>query len=127
MKNWFSVFKKIISTILNHTSFFKAKLKCSPRSTKDFPGFTRGFVISDVVFGHENLTYNPNPAQELNLFIEFSGFTTLQSLVSKKQSRSDMRSDNLSYNPSTWMSLFCFIFIYFFGVCVFFLSFFFLF
>ena len=38
-----------------------------------------------------------------------------------------MRSDNLSYNPSTWMSLFCFIFIYFFGVCVFFLSFFFLF
>ena len=35
-----------------------------------------------------------------------------------------MRSDNLSYNPSTWMSLFCFIFIYFFGVCLFFLSFF---
>ena len=35
-----------------------------------------------------------------------------------------VRSDNLSYNSSTWMSLFCFIFIYFFGVCVFFLSFF---
>ena len=44
-----------------------------------------GFVISDIVFGCDNPTYNPSPVQELSLLNQFSGITTLQSLVLEKQ------------------------------------------
>ena len=35
--------KKVLLTILHYTSFFTAKFKCSPGSTKNFHGFARGF------------------------------------------------------------------------------------
>ena len=48
-----------------------------------------------------------NPVRELSLLTQFSGITTLQSLVSEKQWKGawpsmvlSMRSDNLTYNPS---------------------------
>ena len=34
--------------------------------------FVRGFVISDIVFGCGNPTYNPSPVQELCLLTQFS-------------------------------------------------------
>ena len=66
-----------------------------------------GFVISDKVFGCDNPTYNPSPVRELSLLTEFSGITTLQSLVLEKQWKGawpsvvlSMTSDDLTYNPS---------------------------
>ena len=66
-----------------------------------------GFVISDIVFGCDNSTYKPSPVQELSLLTQFSGITTLQSLVSEKQCKGtwaitvlSMRIDNLTHNPS---------------------------
>ena len=44
-----------------------------------------GFVISDIVLGCDNPTYNPTPVLELSLLTQFSGFTTLETLVSEKQ------------------------------------------
>ena len=43
-----------------------------------------GFVISDIVFMCDDPCYNPSPVRELRLLTQFSGFTTLQSLVSEK-------------------------------------------
>ena len=66
-----------------------------------------GFIISDIVFGCDNPTYNPSPVRELSLLTQFSGITTLQSLVSEKQCKGawpimvlSMRSDDLTHNPS---------------------------
>ena len=66
-----------------------------------------GFVILDIVFGCDNPTYNPSPVWELSLLTQFSGITTLQSLVLEKQCKGawpvmvlSMRSDNLTHNPS---------------------------
>ena len=65
------------------------------------------FVISDMVFGCDDPTYNPSPVWELSLHTKFSGFTTGQSLVSEKHCKGaqsnmvlSMRSDDLTYNPS---------------------------
>ena len=80
--------KKGLSTILHHTSFFTEKFECSPESTKNFDVFFSlqgGFVISDIVFGCDDPTYNPSPVRELSLLTQFSGITTLQSLVLEKQ------------------------------------------
>ena len=44
-----------------------------------------GFVISDIVFGSNDHTYNPSPVWELSLLTQFSGIATAQSLVSEKQ------------------------------------------
>ena len=44
-----------------------------------------GFVISDIVFGCDDGTYNASPVSELSVVTQFSGFTTVQSLVSEKQ------------------------------------------
>ena len=111
MTNWFLMLKKGLSTILHHTSFFTEKFECSPESTKNFDDFFSlqgGFVISDIVFGCEDPRYNPSPVRELSLLTEFSGFTTLQSLVLEKQCKGawsnmvlSMRSDDLTYNPSS--------------------------
>ena len=73
-----------------------------------FHSFARVFfVISDIVFGCDDPTYNPNPDRELSLLTQFSGFTTLQSLDLEKQCKGAwstmilfMRSNNLTYNPS---------------------------
>ena len=110
MANWFWMLKKGLSTILHHTFFFKEKFECSPESSKnfDFFFFLQGaFVISDIVFGCDDPTYNPSPVRELSLLTQFSGFTTLQSLVSEKHCKGarssmvlSMRSDDLTYNPS---------------------------
>ena len=69
-----------------------------------FPG---GFVISDIVFGCNDPTYNPIPVRGLSLLTQFSGFTTLQSLVLERHCKGawssmvlSMRSDDLTYNPS---------------------------
>ena len=40
-----------------------------------------GFANSDTVFGCDNLTHNPSSVQILSLVTQFSGLTTLQSLV----------------------------------------------
>ena len=81
--------KKGLSTILHHTSFFTEKYECAPGSTKKnffevFLSLQRGFVISNIVFGCDSPTYNPSPVWELSLLTQFSGFTTLQSLVLEK-------------------------------------------
>ena len=98
--------RKGLSTILLHTCFFTEKFEGSPESTKDFDFFffLQGvFFISDIVFGCDNLTYNPSPVRELNLLTQFSGFTTLQSLVLEKHCKGarssmvlSMRSDDLT-------------------------------
>ena len=65
------------------------------------------FVISDIAFGCGDPTYNPSPVGELSLLTQFSGITTLQSLISEKQCKGawpsvvlSMKSDDLTYNPS---------------------------
>ena len=40
-----------------------------------------GFVNLDTVFECDNLTHNPSSVQILSLVSQFSGLTTLQSLV----------------------------------------------
>ena len=41
--------------------------------------------MSGKVFGCDDPTYNPSSVRELSLLTQFSGITTLQSLVSEKQ------------------------------------------
>ena len=79
--------KKVILTIAPHTFSFTEKCNFFPRSTRIFFFLQRGFVISDIVFGCDDPTYNPSPVQELSLLTQFSGITTLQSLVSEKQGK----------------------------------------
>ena len=112
MTNWFLMLKKGLSTILHHTSFFTEKFECSPESTRKkiltvFFFLQGGFVISDIVFGCDDPTYNPSSVRELSLLTQFSGFTTLQSLVLEKHFKGaqssmvlSMRSDYLTYNRS---------------------------
>ena len=84
--SWFLMLKKILPTIIHHTSFFTAKFKFFSGSTINFDGFVMGFcVILDIVFGCDNATYNPSPVWELSLLTQFAGITTLESLVLKKQ------------------------------------------
>ena len=112
MTNRFLMLKKGLSTIL-HTSCFTEKFECSLESARKkkfdniFFFLQGGFVISDKVFGCDDPTYNPSPVRELSLLTQFSGFTTLQSLVSEKHCKGarssmalSMRSDDLTYNPS---------------------------
>ena len=40
-----------------------------------------GFVNSDIAFGCDDPTHNPSSVQILSLLTQFSGLTTLQSLV----------------------------------------------
>ena len=88
-------------------SFFTAKFKFFLRSTKYFHGLQGGFVISEIVFGCDNPTYNPSFLWELWLLTQCSGITTLQSLILEKQCRGawpsmvlSMKIDKLTYNPS---------------------------
>ena len=73
--------KKIWLTILRHTSFFTTKFKIF----HDFQFCMGFFVNSDIVFGFDNPTYNSSPVRELSLVTQFSGITTLQSLILEKQ------------------------------------------
>ena len=97
--------------ILHHTSSFIKKFECSQESTKNFDFFffflQGGFVISDIIFGCDDPTNNPSPVRELSMLTQFSGFTSLQSLVLEKHCKGarsnmilSMRSDDLTYNPS---------------------------
>ena len=43
------------------------------------------FVISDIVFGSNNPTYNPSPEWWLNFLTQFSGIKTLEELVLETQ------------------------------------------
>ena len=88
--------KKSMSTILNHTSFFTAKFEFLPGSTKYFDGLPWQFWHFRQVFGWDIPTYNPSPVWELALLIEFSGTTTLQSLVLEKQCKGAWQSMVLS-------------------------------
>ena len=45
------------------------------------PTLQVGFVNFDIVFGCEDPTCNPSPVWKLSLLTQFSGLTTLQSLV----------------------------------------------
>ena len=74
---------------------------------KTFMVLQGGFVVSDIIFGGDNPIYKPSPVWELGFLTQFSGFTTLQSLVLEKHCKGarssmvlSMRSDNLTYNPS---------------------------
>ena len=65
-----------------------------------------GFGSSDKVFGCDNPTYNPSPVRELSFLTQFSGITTLQSLVLETQCKGawpsmvlSMKSDDLTCNP----------------------------
>ena len=120
MTNWFLMLKKGLTTILHHSSFFTEKFECSPESARKFFltvcfcffcflffFLQGGFVISDIVFGCDDPTYNPSPVRELSLLTQFSGVTTMPSLVLEKHSKGapssmvlSMRSDDLTYNPS---------------------------
>ena len=89
-------------------SFFTAKFKFFLRSTKYFHGLQGGFVISEIVFGCDNPTYNPsffmgvkiahsifrhyNPAV-LNFGEVMQGALTKHMVLS-------MKIDKLTYNPS---------------------------
>ena len=86
MTNWLLMLKK---NSLNNTSSYIFVLQQSlighhdlPKSFIVLPG---GVVISYIVFGCDDPTNNPSPVRELSLLTQFSGFTTLQSLVLEKQ------------------------------------------
>ena len=108
MTNWFLMLKKGLLTILHHTSFFTENFECSPGSTKNLKGvFCKGVLLFQRLSLYNDLTYNPSPVRELSLLTQFSGFTTLQSLVLEKHFKGaqssmvlSMRSDNLTYNRS---------------------------
>ena len=73
--------KKIMSTILHHTSFFNAKFKFFPQDLPNIFLVLEGvFVISDNAFGCDEPTYNTSPVWKLSLLTQFSGFTTLHLL-----------------------------------------------
>ena len=73
--------KKIMSTILHHTSFFNAKFKFFPQDLPNIFLVLQGvFVISDNAFGCDEPTYNTSPVWKLSLLTQFSGFTTLHLL-----------------------------------------------
>ena len=120
--SWYSCNDKLVFNVeersLNNTTsyiLFYRKVWMFPRiyQKKKFDSFFYlfsflhgGFVISDIAFGCDDLTYNPSPVRELSLLTQFSGITTLQSLVSKKQCKGawpsmvlSVRSDDLTYNP----------------------------
>ena len=65
--------------------FLQQSLNVHQDLPKIFIVLQGGFVISDIAFGCDNPTYNPSPVRELSSLTQFSGFTTLQSLVSEKQ------------------------------------------
>ena len=68
--------------MLRHISFFTAKFKFFSQDLSNiFMVLQGGFVISDKVFGCDDPTYNRSPVWELSLLTQFSGITTLQSLV----------------------------------------------
>ena len=82
-----SVFNVEENSVNNTTSciLFCRKFKFFQDLPKIFIVLQGGFVISDIVFGCDDPTYNPSPVRELSLLTQFSGITTLQSLVSEKQ------------------------------------------
>ena len=45
----------------------------------------RDFIISDIVSRCNDPKYNLNPVQDFSLVTQFSGITTLQSLLLEKQ------------------------------------------
>ena len=83
MTSWFLMMKKICLAILHQTSFFT-----SLNLQKSFM-VLQGFVISDIVFWCDHPTDNPSPLTVCQLILltdfvnEFSGITTLQSVVSE--------------------------------------------
>ena len=92
------MFKKIMSTMLYHTSFFTANFKFISQDLSNFfMVLLGGFVISDKVFGWDDPTYNPSPVRGLSLLTQFSGITTLQYLVSEKQWQGDLTKHGLVY------------------------------
>ena len=105
--NQFLTLKKILSKILHHTSFYTAKFNFFPGSNKIFSCFCKG-VFSFTTFSLVLTTPHITPVlYGLRLFIQFSGITILQSLVSEKKCKGawpsvvlSMTSDGLTYNPS---------------------------
>ena len=88
---WYSCNDKLVYNVeesyLNITtsySLFTAKRNVFPGST-NISFYNGGFVILGIVFGCDNPAYNPSPVQEFSLLTQFSGITTLQSLVLQKQ------------------------------------------
>ena len=93
---------KVILTIPPHTFCFTAKCNFFPGSTRVF--FCKG-VLSFRTLSLGVTT--PHTVQEFSLLTQFSGITTLQSLVSEKQCKGtwaitvlSMRIDDLTHNPS---------------------------
>ena len=97
--------KKVLSTIPSHELFFYRKLTFFQDLLKYI--LLGGFVISDIVFGCDDPTYNPSPVRKMSLLTQFSGITSLQSLVLETQYNGAspimvlfMKSDNLTHNFS---------------------------
>ena len=68
--------KKVISTAPPHSFFLQQSVTIILQG---------GFVISDIIFGCDDPTYNPSTVQELSLLTQYSGIATLQSLVLEEQ------------------------------------------
>ena len=103
----FNVEENYVNKATSYILFYNKVEVFSQDLSNIFMVLQGGFVISDKVFGCDNPTYNPSPVRELSLLTQFSGITTLQSLVSEKQCKGawpsmvlSMRSDDLTYNPS---------------------------
>ena len=64
---------------------------------KPFMVLQGGFVVSDIIFGGDNPIYKPSPVWELGFLTQFSGFTTLQSLVLEKQCEGESIKHGLVY------------------------------
>ena len=114
MTNWFLMLKKGLNNTTSYILFYR-KVLMFPRiyQKKKFDSFFFLFWKGVLSFQALSLgpTYNPSPERELSLLTQFSGFITLQSLVSEKHCKGawpsmvlSMRSDNLTYNPSPWNS-----------------------
>ena len=89
-----------------HT-FFTAKFKFFPGSTKYFHGLQEGFVISEIVFGCDNPTYNPSFFMGVkiahSIFRHYNpavlNFGEVMQEALTKHMVLSMKIDKLTYNP----------------------------
>ena len=84
MTSWFLMLNKILLQYYMIHPFLQESLNFS-RICQTLSWFCRGFVMSDIVFGCDDPTYNPSPVWEWSLLTQFSGITTLQSLLTFRE------------------------------------------
>ena len=99
MANLFLMLKEALSTILHHISFFTAKFKCSPRSTKGFLSFFCKEILSFQALSLGGTTLHITPVLYRNWVCSLN-FQALQPCSSSRIVLSVM-SHNLTYNSSS--------------------------